>query len=623
MTHTSLMRKRSAKNARASFILLGFFTILSFSVLGQNNDDSLMILLRTPGVKPQKKAEIMRTIAKSCLTSDDKKAFAYADTALILAQKTGDKKLQAECYSMQGVVYKNRGEFQKAIEKQLTALKLDEEIKDTLGLSICYNHIGTLYKLTKNYLKALDYYRQANVLSRKINYGKGISFTYNNIGTAYAELLNTDSSIVYYKKALSVAEEIKNNSAISTACSNIGEYYGNKNMNKEALVYFNKCLQIDIEEENVYGMIMSYINLGGILTQMKEFGKAMEVFRKAEDLCVKNDEKPMLKDLYWSLSECSARGGNKEKAYDYLLKYKVLSEKLQTDEIERNILEMETKYQSERKDLEIAKNKAELRSKEEEARRKNSIIVAIAIIAVLVISLIFIFYRNQQTKQRARQAAELAAQKEMRTRSIVETEEKERIRIAKDLHDGVGQLLSAAKLNLSSLESKLSMKGTEQETAFKNAVDLLDESVKEVRAVSHNMMPNTLIKLGLASAVREFITKIQNTPDLKVNLEIVGMNERLEQEKESILYRVIQELISNIIKHAKATELTMQLIRHEKELSVVIEDNGRGFDVNKINDFEGIGLKNIISRVEFINGSVHFDSAPGKGTTVLIDVPIT
>ena len=141
--------------------------------------------------------------------------------------------------------------------------------------------------------------------------------------------------------------------------------------------------------------------------------------------------------------------------------------------------------------------------------------------------------------------------------------------------------------------------------------------------MSHNMMPNTLIKLGLASAIKEFITKIGNVPNLKIDLEIVGLDQRLEENTETTLYRAIQEIVTNIIKHSKANKISIQLIRHDNELSVLIEDNGIGFDTSKINEFEGIGLKNIISRVEFVNGTVNFDSTPGKGTTVVIDVPLT
>jgi len=584
--------------------------------------DSLEQVLKSGKPTEADRALLFLKTAKAFLHSDDKKTFAYADTAISLATKNKDTKVQADALSLQGVVYKNRGEFKKAIEKDLLSLSIKEANQDTMGVAICYNDIGVLYKVMKNYTKALDYYKRANVLCRKIDLGKGIAQTYNNIGTIFSELGNKDSAIVYYKKALAKAEEIKNNAAISTACNNIGEYYGNQNMNEMALVYFKKCLAIDLKEGNVYGMILSSINIGGACTQTKKYTEALENYRQAEKLCVENEERPMLKDLYWSISQCYALSNDKAKAYDYLVKYKNLNETLQTEDINRNILEVETKYQSEKKDLEIAKNKAELKAQQEQARIRNIILFSIVTVVVLLTILAFIFYRNEQIRQKAKQATEIAAQKEIRARAIIEAEEKERIRIARDLHDGIGQLLSAAKLNLSSIETKIEIKGPEQQAAFKNAVDLLDESVKEVRAISHNMMPNVLIKLGLASAVREFITKIQNMPDLKVSLEIIGMKDRIEQEKESILYRVIQEIVSNIIKHAKASELGLQLIRHEKELTIIVEDNGVGFDTKGINEFGGIGLKNIISRVEFINGTVNFDSLSGRGTTVVVDVPI-
>ena len=176
---------------------------------------------------------------------------------------------------------------------------------------------------------------------------------------------------------------------------------------------------------------------------------------------------------------------------------------------------------------------------------------------------------------------------------------------------------------LSNLESKLKLDNDEQKLAMQNALSLMDDSVKEVRAVSHNMMPNTLIKLGLASAVREFITKLGNSPSLKVDLEIIGLDKRLDNQTETVLYRIIQEIVNNIIKHAKASQISMQLIKHDTELNIMIEDNGVGFDSTKINEFNGIGLKGIQTRVEFLNGNVHFDSMVGRGTTVIIDVPLS
>jgi two-component system NarL family sensor kinase len=150
----------------------------------------------------------------------------------------------------------------------------------------------------------------------------------------------------------------------------------------------------------------------------------------------------------------------------------------------------------------------------------------------------------------------------------------------------------------------------------------VDEAVKEVRSISHNMMPNALIRSGLSTALREFINKISSTGALKIDLEIIGLNERMESTTETVLYRVLQECISNIVKHAKASKIGIQLVKHTTSLNLIIEDNGVGFDSSKINDFTGIGLKNIISRVQFLNGNVEFDSFPGNGTTVVIDIPL-
>jgi signal transduction histidine kinase len=151
---------------------------------------------------------------------------------------------------------------------------------------------------------------------------------------------------------------------------------------------------------------------------------------------------------------------------------------------------------------------------------------------------------------------------------------------------------------------------------------MVDDAVREVRSVSHNMMPNALIRFGLAKAVREFIDKIAATGALKVDLQIVGLNDRLESTTETVLYRVMQETVSNIIKHAAATTISIQLIKDDESLTMMIEDNGKGFDTKKISEFGGIGLKNIISRVEYLNGTVDFDSFPGRGTTVIVELDL-
>lgn len=212
-------------------------------------------------------------------------------------------------------------------------------------------------------------------------------------------------------------------------------------------------------------------------------------------------------------------------------------------------------------------------------------------------------------------------QQDIATKAVLEAEERERQRIAQDLHDGVGQMMSAVKLNLSAFQSELQITDEQIKNKFENIFSLVDDSCKEVRSVSHNMMPNALLKNGLSTAVREFLNKIDSNA-LEVNLYVEGLDEHLNSDVEIMLYRVIQECVNNAVKHAGASKLDLSIIREEKNLSVSIEDNGKGFDTSDMDLFSGIGLKNIISRVEYLKGNIEFDAKENKGTAIIIHVPL-
>lgn len=214
----------------------------------------------------------------------------------------------------------------------------------------------------------------------------------------------------------------------------------------------------------------------------------------------------------------------------------------------------------------------------------------------------------------------LLKQQEMATRAVLEAEEAERQRIAKDLHDTIGQMMSAAKMNLSAFEHETEFKTTRQKTAFQTAVALVDDSCKEIRTVSHNMMPNALLKYNLAAAIREFVGKLDHS--LKVHLHTEGLDERMDSNVESILYRVIQECVNNVLKHSKADTLDISIVREPTVITATIEDNGCGFNTADPGKFNGIGLKNIRTRIDYLKGSLDFDSKIGNGTLVAIHVPL-
>lgn len=504
----------------------------------------------------------------------------------------------------------------------LEALKNFEQIKDTANIANMLVNIANVYQQQNNFTQANLYLRQAEAKAKLIARKTALGNVYNTMGILYAEHEQLDSAEKFFLLSTTIREKLNDQTSIAWNYNNLGGLYVMMGRNKEAILYLEKALKQFEETGNYDGQTSIANNLGELYMKLKDPKKALEYYSYSRKLYAQTRNPDNLENLYNNLSVYYDIMGDLKTAFQYSDSLIVLKDSLYGQRLDKSMAEMQVKFDVEKKDLELAKNKAEIKAKEEQAFIKNIIIVSVIALSVLLLIVGVLFFRKKQVEQQAKLDAEIAHQKEIRTKAILEAEEKERRRIAQDLHDGVGQLLSAAKLNLSNLDSKLSVQTEEQKLAMQNALSLVDDSVKEVRAVSHNMMPNTLIKLGLASAVREFITKLGNAPTLKVDLEIVGLDTRLDNQVETVLYRVIQEIVNNIIKHAKASQISMQLIRHETELNVMIEDNGVGFDTAKLDNFEGIGLKGIQTRIEFLNGSVHFDSVIGRGTTVIIDVPL-
>ena len=552
--------------------------------------------------------------------------------ALSIREKLKQDVKVAGIYTNIATVLMRQSKFEEALAINFKSLKIFEKVGDEVKQAISLGNIGNLYYELEQNKPAEQFYRKSLALARKTNHlitiGNdlvnigGLKFEY---GVQFDKLVNVqelDSALIYFSEAETVLNTINATYNLAAVYNNIGRIYAIKQNHKKALDYYEKALKAREILEDKYGIGLSYINLAETERLLGNNTKCIDYLIKASDIFLSLKNYLNLKQAYAKLAEAYEL----KKDYPASLKYYQLfasyKDSIYNEDNAKQMAEMQTKYDVEKKDLELAKNKAEIETKEKQAYIKNIIIIAIVVLMLLVAITGFLFYRKKKIEQQAKLDAEIASQKEIRTKAILEAEEKERRRIAQDLHDGVGQLLSAAKLNLSNLDSKITTQTEEQKLAIQNALSLVDDSVKEVRAVSHNMMPNTLIKLGLASAVREFITKLGKAPTLKVDLEIVGLDTRLDNQVETVLYRVIQEIVNNIIKHAKASQISMQLIRHETELNIMIEDNGVGFDTNQLDDFEGIGLKGIKTRIEFLNGSVHFDSSIGRGTTVIIDIPL-
>jgi two-component system, NarL family, sensor kinase len=258
----------------------------------------------------------------------------------------------------------------------------------------------------------------------------------------------------------------------------------------------------------------------------------------------------------------------------------------------------------------------------------NKILVGSAI-GLVLFSLLG--YRNFKNKQKVS-----AQQQEIQEQKITELEkdkqlsaidamlkgqEEERSRIAKDLHDGLGGMLSGTKLSFINMKDNLVLT-PENAILFDKSLSMLDNTIADLRKVAHNLMPEALVKFGLDEAVKDFCSSIQSSSNLKVVYQQVGEKRKLTNTAEVFTYRIIQELVNNTVKHAGAKQIIVQLNINTHKLSITVEDDGKGFDINTIANSKGAGMDNIKYRVQYFNGTLDIVTAPDKGTSVNIDLVV-
>jgi signal transduction histidine kinase len=238
------------------------------------------------------------------------------------------------------------------------------------------------------------------------------------------------------------------------------------------------------------------------------------------------------------------------------------------------------------------------------------------VVAVLVVALLF-FRARHKKRLHQKEVKAIRQEKEIHLlQAVMQGEEKERSRIAKDLHDGVAGMLAAVKMHFNSIA--LHVGGVLQAEGYQQGIRLLDEASQEVRKTSHNLMPEVLLQHGLDEAIRRYCNNVTNSSKLLVQYDCIGELGRFIDSFELSVYRIVQELLNNIVKHSKASEAVVQITYQSELLSITIEDNGIGFS-KEVNAKEGMGLKSLQSRVKAMNGKIEFDSTAGQGLNAYLE----
>lgn len=511
----------------------------------------------------------------------------------------------------------DKGNLKLAIERYLTAQPYLEAVKDTKQLANLYANIGSIYHEKRDYDKTLEYYFKALENSQKMQ-PNGLASVYNNISLVYKDLGRYDDALDFSFKSLELKQGINYERGIAASYSAIASIFAKKGDMEQAAEYYDMAIALYLKIDDKLGLGMALGGLGDVQLKLGNLGEAKNLYLEALPLAEAGELFTLQRDIYLSLADMYAQQGDYKLAYEARTKYEKAKDSIVSFETNERIAELMTEFETEQKEQEILLGQVEI-ARQQEVNRWQMVAFGGVLLFVLVLGGLML--RSFRLKQKAEIQEAIAKEQKGRFKAVIDAQEQERKRIAQDLHDGLGQLLSTARLNVSALEDGIDTLDPEVEKIWANALELIDESVQEVRNVSHNMMPSALIRLGLVSALREQVNKINQAGKIKVTLDISGMEARLDEAVEITLYRVVQEVLNNAIKHSKANEIVVRIARSKGNLEVSIKDDGQGLDLQLIKQSRGIGWKNIYSRVELINGVIDMNSSPGVGTNIQVLVP--
>ncbi|MBU3012548.1 hypothetical protein KO506_14135 [Polaribacter vadi] len=528
------------------------------------------------------------------------------------------------------IIYNNYLEVLNVAKQRKDTLQINESLRRILYYFFKRNNSLNYNKVDKylSEFKALKNSDWDNFWYEYLNNGFEISKAYFN-KTAYPKAK-------HFKNCLSFAEKTQNKFAKIKANQIIGATYtlpGNKNSDS-AFYYFNKSKLLLLKENSFFFKeILSqiYFNFGRIEYDKKNFAKAVNLFKKAKENKQYANQSKLKYYLY--ISKGFEENQQKDSAFYYLKIHNKLKDSLNLLNQSIAISDIKEKYntlENEKQILQLEKENLQIESK----RKQNFNLLIIALLTIITGSFIYILsYKNSQRKRKlAEQEKELETiknltllkEQEITTiNAMVDGQEKERKRIAEDLHDNLGSVLATLKLHFENLKINREKKKIDQKELFNKTENLIDEAYLKVRRIAHAKNAGVIANQGLLLAIQMMAEKISSADKIQIEVIHFGLDKRLENTLEITLFRIIQELITNIIKHADAKNATINISLYDKNLNIIIEDDGKGFDIKKVNLNNGMGISSIKTRVEHLNGNFKVDSTLGKGSSIILDIPVS
>jgi signal transduction histidine kinase len=545
------------------------------------------------------------------LKGDYQKALDHFEKNLRVGVNTSNSNFIARASINMANIYLAQGKYNSAIDRYLQALKIIEKGNDKELLYVNYLCLGIAYYYLKNYPMSLEFYGKCVDLEKQNGETAKLAYCYNAMGIIYKETGNYNKALELLERTQKIATQSGDSVILSHNLGNLGELYGLKGNKEKALEFLQEGISIQKHLKDDKGVGESYVHLGNLYLQSKESKEAISHFKNALDLGEKIGIADLIKDAHKGLANAYSLSNDFQKALEHERAYSLVKDSLFNSNSSMQVADMQTRYETEKKENENILLQKENNIKgleiDKQKNQRNLLIVAFAILVLMGL----LVYNSSRLKHRNK----ILAEKELRNMAVFQAQEKEKMQLSRELHDGLGPLLSLIKLNASSIKPE---PGSEKILA--EVKEIASQSIKEVRNISHALAPSLLQKQGLEPALRDFVSQINNSGSLHVELEY-GILHKLNETTGINIYRIIQEALNNTIKHSGAAKAFVTIKVTNSELSLNIRDNGKGMDNESISS--GNGLNNIYSRVDFLKGTITINSSNGKGTEFIISIPLS
>jgi signal transduction histidine kinase len=625
-THFSLLKHTA---------LFFFLLVFSFKILNAQWKDrpvSTVAKLKAAIGKQQPKAELSK--AQLAIKSGN---YDKADSILQHWLMEADQ-LQTTSYQYYDI-YASKGEalllagiYDQAYEGFLKSYSYAVKAGDKICIAEALKNLGVIYDQIgkKNIAQAFLNKAYHNALQAKaINLQADVMVEQANILLNNGEL---NQAALLYSKASDLFEAGYDTVSYARSLMLMADCYVESGINSIAADIYNHILFTFYWYEESRLAAQCLLSMGRIMKNSRQFDKATHLFHQALNSAVKTGEKKLQSQVYAELSKMYEALNDYSQALLCYKKYHQLWVEIYNDRILQQTNKLEAQYKAKQRQQEIIylnKQNDILLNNATLKENQRNILIILAILLLVIVVLVSVNYtqklRNEHLKlQQERSAYQQQIQdmlnaEELKTiTAMLEGQDRERQRLARDLHDRVGSMLSATKLYFRSL-----LEVSDNETVkdkIKKASAILDDTTKEVRSISHDLEASHLRNEGLDKALGELSERINQSAVIRVHYHHYTEQTVLNTQLEIALYSIVQELISNVIKHANATDIHIEINRMSDSLNLIFTDNGVGFDVQKA--AAGIGLKNIRKRLEPFSGSMEIDSTDGIGSTFIIDIPL-